>query len=258
MTGKRALGGGAAGAAAMVMQVTSLMWMRTTMNYQYKNGGTTTEAFRTLYRDGGLLRFYRGYWAALAQGPLSRFGDTAANTGILVLLNRLELTKNLDIGTKTAAASVTAGLFRLALMPIDAIKTSMQVGGSLKPLRTKIATSGVGVLWHGALATYTATMVGHFPWFGTYNFLQHHLPEGKTKVEKLARQAAIGFAASVVSDTISNSIRVIKTVRQTNEVKISYSQAIKQVVDKDGLKGLFGRGLKTRIITNGMQGLMFR
>ncbi|CAM9683199.1 unnamed protein product, partial [Ectocarpus sp. 12 AP-2014] len=39
--GNRALGGGASGAAAAVVQVLSLMWLRTTMNYQYKNGGST-------------------------------------------------------------------------------------------------------------------------------------------------------------------------------------------------------------------------
>jgi len=32
--GKRALGGGTAGAVAMVVNVSSLMWMRTTVNYQ--------------------------------------------------------------------------------------------------------------------------------------------------------------------------------------------------------------------------------
>lgn len=31
---------GTAGATAMTIQVMSLMWMRTTMNYQFKNGGS--------------------------------------------------------------------------------------------------------------------------------------------------------------------------------------------------------------------------
>jgi hypothetical protein len=35
----KAIKSGAAGATAMTIQVTSLMWMRTTMNYQFKNGG---------------------------------------------------------------------------------------------------------------------------------------------------------------------------------------------------------------------------
>ena len=83
---KRALGGGAAGASAMFIQVSSLMWLRTTMNYQYRHGTTTTIALKHLYNEGGrgiwgIRRFYRGYAPAIAQGPLARFGDTAANTG---------------------------------------------------------------------------------------------------------------------------------------------------------------------------------
>jgi hypothetical protein len=53
------------------------------------------------------------------------------------------------------------------------------------------------------------------------------------------------------------SRRVVKTYRQVHESKVSYTQAARAVVATDGLKGLFGRGLKTRIIANGLQGLLF-
>lgn len=112
-------------------------------------------------------------------------------------------------------------------------------------------------MWYGALATAAATFVGHYPWFGTYNYLQRALPLPHTVLQKLARQAFIGFAASVVSDTISNSLRVVKTYRQVNETRISYVSAARAVIAQDGLRGLFGRGLKTRILANGLQGLMF-
>lgn len=36
---RKALGGGRAGASAAVVQVCSLMWLRTSMNYQYRYGG---------------------------------------------------------------------------------------------------------------------------------------------------------------------------------------------------------------------------
>lgn len=42
----KALQGGTSGAMAMGIQVTSLMWMRTTMNYQYRYGTTTLEAMK--------------------------------------------------------------------------------------------------------------------------------------------------------------------------------------------------------------------
>ena len=94
--------------------------------------------------------------------------------------------------------------------------------------------------------------------FATYNYLQANMPTfGSEMKHKLARNALIGFSASVTSDCISNSVRVVKTYRQTHPERVSYSQAVKEVVAKDGLVGLFGRGLKTRLAANGIQGILF-
>ena len=38
--------GGKAGAMAMGINVCTLMWIRTTMNYQYRHGTTTTQAMK--------------------------------------------------------------------------------------------------------------------------------------------------------------------------------------------------------------------
>lgn len=51
----------------MAIQVLSLMWMRTTVNYQYANGGSMKEAFKALYSQGGVPRFYKGLLPALIQ-----------------------------------------------------------------------------------------------------------------------------------------------------------------------------------------------
>ena len=61
----------------------------------------------------------------------------------------------------------------------------------------------------------------------------------------------------MVSDSVSNSLRVIKTYRQVNEIRVGYWEAAKAVIATDGLSGLLGRGLKTRILANGLQGLIF-
>lgn len=78
----------------------------------------------------------------------------------------------------------------------------------------QVKVYGVGSLWYGAWATACATFVGHYPWFGTYNELNRRLPDPHTLLQKLGRQALIGFCASVISDTCSNSLRVVKTYRQ--------------------------------------------
>ncbi|RDB21854.1 putative mitochondrial carrier C12B10.09 [Hypsizygus marmoreus] len=256
---KAALGGGLSGAAAMVLQVLTLMPLRTVMNYQYRYGTTTSQAIVTLYEDGGWTRYYQGLSAALVQGPVARFGDTAANVGILALLQSNSYLKNMPTLFKTVFASLAAAAFRMVLTPIDTIKTTLQTQGApgWEILKTRIKRYGIGTMWYGALATAAATFVGHYPWFGTYNYLEANLPIAHTLVQTLLRRAFIGFVASVVSDSISNSLRVVKTYRQVNETRIGYVDAARSVIAVDGVLGLFGRGLKTRILTNGLQGLMF-
>lgn len=124
-------------------------------------------------------------------------------------------------------------------------------------LKSKFKAGGVKVFYHGALASSSATFVGHYPWFVTFNFLNKKIPEPESKVEKFARRAMIGFTASVVSDSISNSLRVVKTTKQTYETPVTYPVVVKEIIETDGILGLMGRGLKTRILVNGIQGLMF-
>jgi hypothetical protein len=93
--------------------------------------------------------------------------------------------------------------------------------------------------------------------FFTYNFLSEKLPRSDDTLTKLARSALIGFCSSAVSDTCSNSIRVVKVYKQANTETISYPEAVKRVIKEDGIKGLFGRGLSTKIVANGLQGMMF-
>ncbi|KAI7785610.1 mitochondrial carrier protein [Diaporthe eres] len=258
---KRALGGGLSGAAAMVLQVLLLMWIRTIMNYQYRHGSSLTTATKTLYAEGGIPRFYQGAGWALIQGPVSRFGDTAANAGILALLQSNGYLSQLPSLIQTIFASVCAAAFRMILTPIDTFKTTMQAQGARGTalLRRRVKENGVGSLWWGAFATAAATFVGHYPWFATYNFLSENIeePPKHPLIVWLARLAFIGFCASIISDTVSNSLRVIKTYRQVNDTQVSYTEAARLVILQDGVLGLFGRGLKTRIIANGLQGILF-
>jgi len=251
---KKALSGGIAGAAAQSINVCTLMWMRTIMNCQYRYGGTFKDTVTKLYAEGGVPRFYRGLAPALVQAPMSRFGDTAANDGALAALEHTTI----PMPVKSAAASGIAAVMRVFLMPIDAWKTTKQVEGEegLRKLMEKTKKNWTAP-WQGAIATMSATWVGHYPWFATNNLLDEKAPEFNFYLGKHLRRALIGFASAAVSDTCSNSLRVLKTRVQTSLVPISYRDAVKEITEKEGWAGLFGRGLKTRIITNGVQGALF-
>lgn len=240
--------------SAQAINVLTLMWMRTIMNYQYRYGGELVPTVKKLYAEGGVPRFYRGLAPALIQAPVSRFGDTAANDGALTALEFVDI----PVAAKTAVASACAAGFRVFLMPVDAWKTTKQVEGAegLKKLIEKTKKHPTA-LWQGAVGAMTATWVGHYPWFYTNNQLQTSLPQFDFTFGKYVRNAFIGFGSAAISDTCSNSLRVLKTRVQTSLTPISYKDAAQEIIASEGMVGLFGRGLKTRIITNGVQGALF-
>ena len=72
--GKKALGGGIAGALAMVVQVVALMWMRTTINFQHKYGMSTGEALAALEA----VPTHGRIWAVPIHGRIRTDGDARA------------------------------------------------------------------------------------------------------------------------------------------------------------------------------------
>jgi hypothetical protein len=253
---KKAINAGLNGYKAMTIQVFSFMWLRTVMNYQYKNGGTFKEVIIKLYKEGGIKRFYSGIVPALIQGPLCRFGDTFSNEMILNFLKN----SNLPIFIKTCLASSTAGLIRVILTPIDVIKTMKQVEGetAISKIKKRINEKGIISLYDGALANGILALIGHYPWFLMHNYLDRYLPKNNNSIFlSLVRNAFIGFVSSCFSDTISNSIRVLKTSIQTMDGKKTYKEIYEEIKKKEGNTGIFFRGLNTRLITNGIQGLLF-
>ncbi|KAJ7074761.1 hypothetical protein C8F01DRAFT_1215774 [Mycena amicta] len=174
-------------ALKMVIQVLTLMPLRTVMNYQYRFGTTMSQAISTLYADGGWTRYYQGLTAALIQGPASRFGDTASNAGILALFYS---------NTVMLVFESLVAAFRMILH----VKTMLQTHSSEEDRSNDTVPS----------------------------------PQ---LLQRLVRRAFAGFCASVTSDTISNSLCI---------VRIGYVDVAYAVIAVDGLRRLFGRGLKTR------------
>jgi len=124
--------------------------------------------------------------------------------------------------------------------------------------KIKTAPKGPLILYDGSLAAASATFVGHFPWFFTYNYLSDRIPEYKhDKKKELGRRALIGFCSSAVSDTISNSIRIIMVYKQSSLITLKYTQVIQNILQESGCKSIFIRGLETTILSNGLQGILF-
>lgn len=195
---------------------------------------------------------------ALIQAPLSRFISTAANDGVGVLLQNF----NWGPGREVVVAAFVVGIFRMMLMPIDTCKTVLQIENKkgLAQLMAKVRQGHVHLLYSGALANAASSFIGHYPWFYTYNLLSKNEALINSIPWATGRNALIGFLSSIVSDTVANSMRVIKTSKQalgSTRSGITYGETINLILAVDGWRGLFGRGLKTRILGNALQSIMF-
>lgn len=250
------------GSAATVIQIGSLMWMRTIMNYQYYHGGTFRSTFTTLYKEGGIRRLYKGFGVSLLYVPMCRFGDIMTNIGTIQYMNNDERTKNWSLSTKTFCGTLLAGIWRISILPIDTLKITLQVDGNkgMQTLKNKISTYGLASLYRGSGATFVACVSRDYPWFATYNYLNLYFDTNHkdlSKSQTIMKNAFTGLTASMVTDMTTNSLQVVKTIRQTQTEKIGYGEVVRSIVKKDGISGLFGRGLKTRLMSNGIQGMMF-
>lgn len=250
----KAIVGGIAGGGAQAANILPLMWMRTIMEVQYKNGGQMVEVARQMYATGGIKRFYRGLAPAMVLAPLARCGDTAANELSLASLSETQL----PLAVKTFCASVTAACFRVVILPLDTWKVNKQVHGR-KGLERLIAKARLDplALWHGSAGVLVVGVTGHFPWFLTNNYLAGNLPALDIPLGKYIRHACIGFASSMVADISCNPIRVLKLQRQTSTTRLGYMEAAQSIVTSEGITGLWGRGLKTRLLSNGLQSAIF-
>mmetsp|Transcript_36763 Transcript_36763/g.54006 ORF Transcript_36763/g.54006 Transcript_36763/m.54006 type:complete len:312 (-) Transcript_36763:228-1163(-) len=259
----RAVRDGYSASMASIVSVFLLMWIRTTMSYQFVNDVSMSEAMALLYAEGGIARFYKGIIPALIMMPLSRFGDIFANE-----VSREFLSDRLSTGLVTAVASSLAALWRILISPADTIKTTMQVHGSkaIPLLHNKIRKMGIGALYEGSLGSAAATWVGHYPWFVTHNFLEAlcvrrqildaHLTKAKG-LRRHVRRALVGLCSSLVSDVCSNAIRVLKTFKQTSADPIGYAEAASRIISESGIQGIFFRGLSTKLFANALNAMLF-
>lgn len=115
--------------------------------------------------------------------------------------------------------------------------------------------------YQGGVASSISSVASHYPWYVTNNYMDRYFKKYKYSQEPqkaLLRAAGIGGMSQLVSDTISNCFKVVKTVKQTSEKHMTYSQIFKDITSKEGLQGLIFRGLKTKLLSNVIQGSNFK
>ncbi|KAI0563860.1 Mitochondrial carrier [Gracilaria domingensis] len=250
-----ALKAGMPGAAAAACQTASFMWLSTTAAFQYRYGASLRQALQLLYAQGGVRRFYSGLAPTLMHVTLCRFGDTTANN---IALSHAP-TDSLPLNT--LCASFAAGAWRATLLPLETFRSNMQVRGpeGFSLVIERFRRAGFGGLYRGSAASFSAGVVGHFPFFFTVNFVSQAVPltEDASFLAKVGRNGGMGFMAAMSADIFTNGFKVLANNKQTCDKGLSYYEVARKIVKRDGVLSIVTRGLKTRMLSNGLQGATF-
>lgn len=256
-----AVQGGLAGMAAAFLQVLCLMWVRTAMSHQYYHGDSFANSVRSLWAEGGFPRFYQGIGFALLQAPMARFGDTFAQSIVVIIMGMPGHTMH-GFGAGLIVATIGA-CWRFCVAPLDTLKTTSQVHGasSGKIFARRIREGGMLEFWSGASAMFLVVWVGSVPWWAVYNTVMEHWPAPHTATLHMVRNGLAGMLAGMVSDLSTNWLRVLKVKRQAAEEGSigteGYFADAKDVISKDGIMGLFFRGMFVRMLAGAVQGAFF-
>ena len=244
--------GAISGLMAGAVQTTTIMPLKTTLNYQYTNGVSTKQAIANLFRfGGGISRFYKGFAPALILNSASRFGETLINTSVME-------NTSLPLYQQTALSSILTASYRSLFMPLDVIKTNLQVkgNGAIKSIKSQVRKKGIRYFWNGTMPQCAATMVGHYPWYFIYNYLNKVSGCCDVYSHEIVKQGMIGFTASFSADIFVNGFKVLKATRQTTLPDASYRKIFTTILKNEGIFGFY-RGFKTKIIINGCNGMLF-
>lgn len=239
------------GVSSGFLQVSSLMWLRTANNYQYRYGTNLSDTFSILYKNGGFLRFYRGYFPAVYVASVCKFAE----------LNAYYFTKDYSQHEKLLTIASISSFAKLSVIPIDTLDMFLQVEGKkgFNILYDKIKNNGYRVLYYGSTPWIISNFLGTYGWYYVHNYLDKKYKNkfNDNKLQFNLKNGLIGLSSSITSDIITNPLRILKINKQSNSNNIGYLDTIKEIKNKKGYSEFFLRGLKTRILIHGVQNIFF-
>eukprot|EP00775_Hariotina_reticulata_P001449 gene1449-1791_t len=191
-----------------------------------------------IYRQEGLSGFTRGW-----QQLMSRDGSG----------------KDLHVGQKLAAGSISGCIGAVLTTPMELVKTRLQAPSANTRsvndvLRNVISQHGVSGLWRGATPSVMRLILLNSSMVATYDEVKGHISRFTQWGPGIKITLASSMVAGVVTTTVINPADVIRAYMQTGRGS-SVIQVAKNILAKEGFAG-FGKGWTAAYARTGPQTLI--
>lgn len=230
-----------AGGVAGMSNVYITYPFRTIVKIQYVKGLSIRDSIKNLYKKNNLIRFYAGINPTLFRVGIGR----CIEAGSYSYFNN----KNKQFGNVIEISTLTS-LSKLLLTPLDTISNSYQVNGKKlgkEYIKNKYNYYGIKSLYYGLVPNLLISFVGHYIWFSSFSYLDYNL--NNNHINDSLTNGFIGFSSSIVSDIVINPIRIVKTIKQSQEKNITYLDIIKNNFSNNTNTNIF-RGIYLRMFIN--------
>mmetsp|Transcript_7129 Transcript_7129/g.10771 ORF Transcript_7129/g.10771 Transcript_7129/m.10771 type:complete len:288 (-) Transcript_7129:55-918(-) len=216
---------------------------------------SSINCFGRMFREEGLLSFYRGVTAPLFGCMLETAIAFAAYGRILALFERWRASRGENVQLiDNFASGCSAGIaLGVILTPIELVKCRMQIQETLphwlRPYRGSfhcvlhiLREEGIRGLFVGIWPTLLREIPGNGVWYGAYEASKAYFTQGITNErEYMYRVAAAGSIAGFAYWSAFFPADVVKTRMQTEAQyrHFTFSRAIQEVYREGGIRGLY-------------------
>ena len=112
---------GVSGCFGVACQTVGLLGVYNLKEERVRSGGNTIETVARLYKSGGVVRFYQGFFSAFRSASMARFGDNFFSSFVSKEMDKNKYLKNSPILIKAGVVWAFASTWRLLILPIDAL-----------------------------------------------------------------------------------------------------------------------------------------
>lgn len=198
----------------MACQTVGLLWHVNLREQRVRTGQATRQAVVQLYKTGGLIRFYQGFFTAFRSASMARFGDNFFAAFITKKIDRNKYLKNSSLLIKSAFVWLFASTWRLAILPIDALDHFNK--GLARKANQDPYSHFRKTLKRIYLKRSRPEIISLYFWFSFHMLcdeISHPLAFRDNLPVLVARNAAVGFGSMALFDFILESWRKIQKVQ---------------------------------------------
>ena len=251
---------GAASGLAEGIAVQPFDMIKTRHQLNVKNNESVLKSFKSIYNEGGLVRFYRGMFPELI-GLVPKSSVMYATYELVYrrLGNETSISASIAGFTAGTAEALIVTPTQVVKVRLQAIEHLGRYTGPKDCIIKTYRTEGLLGFATGLGPTLWRNCIWNTVYFGTMHWLKKQLPPAKTKLVDLSMTFVTGFFGAIFATCFNAPFDVVKSrfqsqLKDAKPLKYNYTiPSLITIYKEEGLSSCY-KGFRPKAIRMGLGG----